>query len=307
MTLQLARTEDRPTLGEEGATLRPTPFGGTDSLLYPANCTGSNNLFLLRSDGNFAVNLSNDNNQSLFPACSPDGRYIALSSDRNGNNDIYVMDADGSHVKQLTQGNGVNQAPAWSPDGRRIAFTSDRDKNHEIYVMEADGSHPINLTRDPSHDADPAWSPDGKRIAFASYRKGHRGFRMFVMDADGANVHLVSPVDNPIGYVYPAWSPDGKRIVYGGPVGDSVELFVCDANGSHNTQLTRLAGMSSLAAWSRDGKRIAFQYTAPGKHAGAALHHECRRQQSDAHPQGRWTARRRTPRVEIEIRRETSL
>ena len=269
LTLLLGRPQDRPASVEDGATLRPAPFGGADSLLYPANCMGSNNLFLLRSDGSFALNLSNDDNQSLFPACSPDGRHIAFSSDRNGKNDIYRMDADGSHVKQLTQGQGTNQAPAWSPDGRRIAFTSNRDKNYEIYVMDADGAHPLNLTNDPSHDADPAWSPDGKKIAFASNRKGYRGFRLFVMDADGANVRTVSPVDNPIGYVYPAWSPDGKRIVYGGPVGDAVELFVCDADGSHNTQLTHMAGMSSLAAWSWDGKRIAFQYTARGKQAGA--------------------------------------
>ena len=61
-------------------------------------------------------------------------------------------------------------------------------------------------------------------------------------------------------YVYPAWSPDGKKIAYGGPSGDAVEIFVCDADGTGQKQLTRLGGMSSMAAWSRDGKRIAFQH-----------------------------------------------
>ena len=39
-----------------------------------------------------------------------------------------------------------------------------------------------------------------------------------------------------------------------------MEIFVCDADGTGQKQLTRLGGMSSMAAWSRDGKRIAFQH-----------------------------------------------
>ncbi len=239
--------------------LRLVPFGGPDWLLYPTNRTGSSNLFLLSPDGSKAINLCKDDNQYIFPALSPDERTIAFTSDRNGNFDIYLMDCEGNQVRQLTQDGGENRAPTWSPDGRRIAFTSSRDKNYEIYAMNADGSEPVNLTRNDGHDADPAWSPDGKRIAFASRRHGYSGFRVFVMDADGANQHAVSPTNSP-GYVYPAWSPDGKKIAYGGPVGNTVEIFVCNADGSGHRQLTRLEGMSSMAAWSPDGKRIAFQH-----------------------------------------------
>jgi TolB protein len=248
--------------------LSSSPFGGADCLVYPADRTGSSNLFLLRPEGGSAINLSKDDNPNIYPACSPDGQKIAFTSKRNGKSDIYLMDAGGGQVKQLTRAKGSNAAPAWSPDGKRIAFTSNRDKNYEIYVMDADGSHPVNLTRNLGHDADAAWSPDGKKIVFASRRKGYLGFRVFVMDADGANAHAISSTDSP-GYVYPAWSPDGKRIVYGGPSGDEIEIFVCDVDGSHHQQLTRLGGMSSLAAWSRDGKRIVFQYTRRGSEMGS--------------------------------------
>lgn len=243
------------------------PFGGDDSLIYPANRTGSSNLFLLRPKGGAAVNLDADDHQELFPACSPDGRWIAFNSNRDGKSEIYIMGAEGGSAKQLTHSKGNNQAPAWSPDGKRIAFSSSRSGNYEIYVMNADGSHVINLTHNSGHDADPAWSPDGTKIAFASRRRGYHGFRVFVMDADGRNLHAVSPTDSP-GYVYPAWSPDGKRLAYGGPCAEAIEIFACNADGSQHRQLTRLGGMSSLPAWSRDGKRIVFQHTRHGAQVG---------------------------------------
>ncbi len=254
---------------EDGDAPHAAPFGGDDFLLYPTNRTGSSNIFLLRPQGGAALNLNKDDSQNIFPACSPDGRWIAFTSDRHGKNDIYVMDAHGGLVKRLTHGPGSNQAPSWSPDGKRLAFASNRDKNYEIYAMNADGSQPINLSRDPGHDADPAWSPDGKKIAFASRRGRYKGFRLFVMDADGRNVRAVSPTDNPRGYVYPAWSPDGKKIAYGGPCKDAIEIFVCNADGSGNRQLTQMGGMSGLAAWSRDGKRIVFEHSKKGAQIGS--------------------------------------
>jgi serine/threonine protein kinase len=267
--LLMSRPHDPgPPAAVQAPLVTAQPFGGPDALVYPANRTGSNNLFLLLPDGGGAVNLTSDDNENSFPACSPDGSKIAFTSNRDGKADIYVMDADGRNVQQLTRNQGSNRAPTWSPDGQRIAFTSDRDKNTEIYVMNADGSNPVNLTCHPAADADPAWSPDGKEIAFAS-RRGGEGYRVYVMNAHGTDVRAVSPADHLVGYLYPAWSPDGKRIAYGGRVEKEVALFICDADGSHNRQLLRLDGDCGLPAWSRDGKRIAFQHTPRGKQTGS--------------------------------------
>jgi len=253
---------------ENDSVPQSAPFGGQDFLLYPVNRTSSSNLFLLRPEGGQILNLHEDDDEDIFPACSPDRRWIAFTSERGDARHICLLDLISGEVKQLTHGKGINQAPVWSPDGKRIAFTSDRDGNHEIYVMNADGSELINLTRDPGFDADAAWSPDGTKIAFASRRQDYGGFRVFVMDADGRNPHAVSPADSP-GYVYPSWSPDGKRLVYGGPVDEAIEIFVCNADGSDHKQLTRLGGENSLAIWSHDGKRIVFQHSRRGAQVGS--------------------------------------
>ena len=103
----------------------------------------------------------------------------------------------------------------------RIAFVSQRDGNPEIYVMDADGGNQQNLTNHPDGDANPAWAPDGKRIAFMSDRDGH------------VDIH-----DFP-----------------------NYEIYVMDADGGNQLNLTNDPHDDRSPSWSPDGKRIVFSST----------------------------------------------
>ncbi|MFV2068334.1 MAG: hypothetical protein ACC645_15300, partial [Pirellulales bacterium] len=84
--------------------------------------------------------------------------------------------------------------------GRKLLFAMRRDEMepYHIYEMNADGTDLVQRTfgHDVS-DVDPAYLPDG-RIVFASTRdpkycgcNRHIQANLFVMDADGANVHQI--------------------------------------------------------------------------------------------------------------------
>jgi len=166
------------------------------------------------------------------------------------------MNPDGTGMTRLTD-RGENYDPSWSPDGSRIAFVGAAPPdpyNSEIYRMKADGSDLVNLTNSPWSEGQPDWSPDGKRIAFVS---SHAGGGLWIMDADGANVHQVetTPYDG-----QPAWSPDGASIAFViARDGAFWQIYRLDLKDGRSLQLTTNETASSTApAWSPDGSKIVF-------------------------------------------------
>ena len=112
----------------------------------------------------------------------------------------------------------------------QIAFVSDRDGNWEIYVMDINGNNQQRLTNNRHDDLNPSWSPDGKRIVFFSNRDGHvRNDR-----------------------------PDIP----------TYEIYVMDADGGNQQNLTNNSSDDRAPSWSPDGKRIAFSSTREGHFIG---------------------------------------
>ena len=85
-----------------------------------------------------------------------------------------------------------------------------------------------------------------------------------MMDIDGTNVRRLT--DNKLYEEVPSWSPDGKRLAFTREVplpGDTsgaahYDIFVVNTDGTGEVRLTTLEDFASGAAWSPDGKRIAF-------------------------------------------------
>lgn len=229
-------------------------------LLTSAIQSDNLDIVILGLDGNVRKNLTNHPAMDSLPACSPEGKRIAFQSNREGSKNIFVMDSDGHNLKQLTMNPQGDQDPGWSPDGQRIVFASlVQGDEANIIVMNADGSNLVPLTQNQALNYDPAWSPDGQRIAFTSTRATRQGFRLYVMNADGQNVQMLTKTDNKYGCVFPAWSPDGKQLAYSDEVVGSVEIFLYDMAVGSIRQLTFLGGVNSASAWSSDGRRLAFQ------------------------------------------------
>ena len=190
---------------------------------------------------------------------------LAFVSVKDGDYAIFVADADGSHARRLTDEKGdpsnpsglfFQVQPAWSPDGTKIAFVSAREGTPHVYVMNADGTGTRRLSDSDQEDEHPSWSADGATIVFS--REG----AIFEIPSGGGAAHRVG---RGLGNARsPAFSPDGKLIAYDyRKPGFSIrELYVMNADGTGIRQVTRIGEVSSLPAWSPDGRTLAFQSNA---------------------------------------------
>ena len=58
----------------------------------------------------------------IYPAFSPDGKWLAFSSDRHGSYDVFVVSVRGGRPRRLTFDSAADFVAGWSPDerGRRV-------------------------------------------------------------------------------------------------------------------------------------------------------------------------------------------
>src|SRR5437588_9639688 len=115
--------------------------------------------------------------RDVYPRFSPDGKWIAFSSDRNGNFDVFIVPSEGGTAKQLTFHSADDTVLGWTPDSRAVLFASSRgdDFMSKLYTVSIDGGIERNAGADMGVNA--SYSPDGKKLAVN--RKGQVYWRKY--------------------------------------------------------------------------------------------------------------------------------
>ncbi len=97
------------------------------------------------SSGGNASRMTALEGEEINPRVSPDGQWLAFSSNQYGNYDVFVMPTQGGEIKQLTFHQGKDEMESWSWDSKTIYFTSNRDKNFASYKVDVKGGTPSSL------------------------------------------------------------------------------------------------------------------------------------------------------------------
>ncbi|MCL4253978.1 MAG: PD40 domain-containing protein, partial [Anaerolineae bacterium] len=239
----------------------PIEIGGAvclPEIIYHTDETGDWELFWA-SANRAPENLSNGVGYiDLAPTRSPDGRWIAFSSNRDGNWEIYAATVDGSTVIRLTDNDSaVDFDPSWSPDGTKLVYESNVDGNWELRMINLLTGEKTRLTDHPAPDINPVWNIDGTRIAFQSSREDGL-WQIYEYNFATGTITRLS--DGSADDTNPQYRPDGSAILYqsvdsNGEIG----LRIMDAQGNPLRDVP-VAGLNpQYAIWSPDGMYIAYQ------------------------------------------------
>jgi Tol biopolymer transport system component/DNA-binding winged helix-turn-helix (wHTH) protein len=160
--------------------------------------------------------LTFDDGLQVGATWSPDGRFIAYSSNRGGKFDIWVQQVSGGDPIQITKGPGPNWQPDWSPDGKYIAYRSE-DGEGGLFVVPALGGEGLER-RIATFGYRPRWSPNASQILFQTAQVYGLN-RIYVVDLDGSAPREIAAeflsrkaVGLGNSALSAAWHPDGKRV-----------------------------------------------------------------------------------------------
>jgi Tol biopolymer transport system component len=168
--------------------------------------------------------------EHLGPACPPRPDYSRGYVWALYDYDIYVADSSGAHAARLTDNPGYDAEGTLSPDGQTIVFTSLRNGDLDIYTMRTDGAQLKRLTHTMGYDGGPFFSPDGKLIVY----------RAFHPDSAADSAEYRALLDQQL--VRPT----------------RMDIWVMNADGSNQRQVTTLPGASFAPYITPEGRRIIF-------------------------------------------------
>ena len=161
---------------------------------------------------------TSDPQTDYFPAWSPDGDFIAFSSDRDGTFTVYQKSAGGAGEAEalLTpeQRGLASYGSAWSQDGRFLLYTaSGPNASLDLWVFPLDGGQeafPFLATE--FREADGRFSPDARWIAYDGNQSGQS--EVYIRPVPEADREWMVSTE---GGSRPRWRADGKELYYIAP------------------------------------------------------------------------------------------
>ncbi len=224
-------------------------------LIYVPDFNGKRDLWSINTDGTGHTQLTDGPHKDIYPAVTPDGRYIVFESTREGAHSIWRVDSDGRNPTRLTHGPYDAEAVC-SPDGKWVVYVaSEEGRAPKLRKVSIEGGDAIPLTEE--YSMHPTFSPDGKLIAYyrMDMEKRERRDIVIIPAAGGAAVKTM-PAPKNFGGVM-RWAKSDDALTYRDSTLTS--LWRMPLDGSPPSAILKLRGEQLVSfCYSQDGRRLAY-------------------------------------------------
>ena len=144
-------------------------------------------------------------------AWTPDGKRIALRSNRQGPRNIFWQMADGSGgVERLTTSEYTQFPNVFSTDGQLLVFSEiHAATGYDIWVLRLADRKAQPFLRTPAEEGGPRFSPDGRWLAYSSDESGRR--EVYVQPYPGPGGKWLISTE---GGREAVWNRNGRELFY---------------------------------------------------------------------------------------------
>ncbi len=154
-----------------------------------------------------------------------------------------------------------------SPDRRKLAAAvlNEQTRRRELWIYDVATGRKSRVDNSTADENWLIWSPDGARVAYNSQRK--RGLDLYGRDLGPTPNETLLAVDEEAGQWPVSWSPDGKNLLVvtnAQGTGNDIWVLPLGPNGTPY-QFVASRAQENWAAFSPNGKWVAFSYTEPGE------------------------------------------
>lgn len=184
------------------------------------------------------------------PQFSPDGNWIAFSSNRSGNTAVYIVSKDGGTPKRLTWQPSAAIVRGWSNDGKHVLYASSRETApsgyNRLWTVPATGGPSTMLSHQWGFDG--SYSGNGRQMAvdrmsrwdveWRAYRGG-QNTPLVILDLKSQSETLI-PNKERTTDIQPVWI--GNKVYFLSDRDWNMNIWSYDVKSKALNQLTKFTG-----------------------------------------------------------------